>query len=84
MGLERNHCQSCGTQEGEFADREVDGIPMVLCSDCRDTLDVQTEQKSERREATRDRRQNQDRRAGGYRTDCKDWSDRRRGERRKR
>lgn len=80
MGLERNHCQSCGTQEGEFEDRDVKGIPIVLCANCRDTLDGETEQKSERRRLNHDRRHSNISRRVQYRSSA--WSDRRRGERR--
>ena len=73
MGLEREHCQGCGTQEGEFETQEVEGIPMVLCSDCRESLNREARGDEERRKG--DRRQIADRRFMG--------SSRRRHERRK-
>lgn len=77
-GIEQEHCHSCGTKEGEFEARDVKGLPMTLCSDCRDTLDAQAGERQRRK--NQERRKNQDRRIGGYR---KDWEDRRQGERRR-
>jgi len=53
MKLERAHCQSCGTQEGEFEAWDVEGIPVVLCSDCREALDREVREDEERRNERR-------------------------------
>jgi len=82
-GIEQEHCHSCGTKEGEFEARDVKGLPMTLCSDCRDTLDAQAGQNYERRLPKKDRRQIGNRRSSGYRYRKAGWSDRRQGERRR-
>lgn len=79
MKFERVHCQSCGTEEGEFESWDVEGIPMTLCADCRVALDREVRGDEERRgdgeRRKRDRREVSDRRFIG--------STRRRHERRR-